>query len=181
MRPEARTTRLKFSHQPPEPGVRNIRRISRRLFIPGCTCCLAGKSFIQVRLQGRDISFPPATPGRALLRPRITGARARTEAPYCSHSHQPTITSRWSRSCAPADVHASPRPSHELALLHPGATIGHAGSNPKRGTYEPQMHIYQPAYLFKPDGSVGGRPTITQAPTPIDGPGSHTAQTPDAD
>src|SRR5205807_28939 len=79
-----------------------------------------------------------------------------------------------------AGANAFPRLYHSVALLLPDATVWLAGSNPKRGTYEPHMEIYQPAYLFNPDGSMATRPTITSAPSTIEWGANFTVQTPDA-
>src|SRR5207245_11040250 len=56
-----------------------------------------------------------------------------------------------------AGGNAFPRLYHSVALLLPDATIWLAGSNPKRGTYDPHMELYQPAYVFHPDVSVAVR------------------------
>src|SRR5262249_37132360 len=58
---------------------------------------------------------------------------------------------------------------HSVALLLPDATVWLAGGNPQRGTYEPHMEIYQPAYLFVPgtNGQLAYRPVIGSAPTSI--------------
>jgi hypothetical protein len=56
---------------------------------------------------------------------------------------------------------------HSVALLLPNATVWLAGGNPSRGTYEQHMEIYQPAYLFNPNGTLANRPSITSAPTSI--------------
>jgi hypothetical protein len=65
-------------------------------------------------------------------------------------------------SSASANVY--PRLYHSVALLLPDATVWLAGGNPSRGTYEQPMEIYQPAYLFNPDGSAAYRPSISGAP-----------------
>ena len=63
----------------------------------------------------------------------------------------------------------------------PDATVLVAGGNPQRGTFEPHMEIYSPAYLFNADGSLATRPTITSVSTPVVGYNStFTVQTPDA-
>ena len=71
----------------------------------------------------------------------------------------------------PAGVARYPRLYHSVGLLLPDATVWTAGSNPSRGTWEPHMEIYRPAYLFTTDagGNVvpATRPTITGAPTTI--------------
>jgi hypothetical protein len=69
---------------------------------------------------------------------------------------------------------------HSVALLLPDATIWSAGSNPVRGTWEPHMEIYQPAYLFNSDGSLATRPTVTNAPGTIQWGGQFSVTTPDA-
>jgi hypothetical protein len=85
-----------------------------------------------------------------------------------------------------AGANAVPRLYHSVALLLPDATVWVAGGNPTRGTYEPSVEIYSPAYLFNPDGTPATRPAITTAPSVIGyspNPGSPVTfqvQTPDA-
>lgn len=73
---------------------------------------------------------------------------------------------------------------HSVALLLPDATVWLAGGNPTRGSYEQNMEIYQPAYLFTTD--AGGqvipatRPVITSAPAVVTWGTNFTVQTPDA-
>ena len=69
---------------------------------------------------------------------------------------------------------------HSVALLLPDATVWVAGGNPARGTYEPHMEIYQPAYLFQSNGTLATRPSITSAPTSITYGNPFTVQTPNA-
>ena len=69
---------------------------------------------------------------------------------------------------------------HSVALLLPDATVWLAGGNPARGSYEPHIEIYQPAYLFQSDGTLATRPTITSAPASISYGNPFTVQTPDA-
>ena len=70
---------------------------------------------------------------------------------------------------------------HSGALLLPDATVLVLGGNPQRGTYEPHMEIYSPAYLFNSNGTLATRPTITGVPTSAIGYGnSFQIQTPDA-
>src|SRR4029077_16502481 len=45
--------------------------------------------------------------------------------------------------------------------LLPDATVVSLGGNPLRKVYQPEIEIYSPPYLFKPDGSLATRPTIT--------------------
>ena len=56
---------------------------------------------------------------------------------------------------------------HRTALLLPDATEVLSGGNPKQGVFEPHIEIYQPAYLFNPDGSLATRPSLTGAPTTV--------------
>jgi hypothetical protein len=80
-----------------------------------------------------------------------------------------------------AGANAVPRLYHSVALLLPDATVWIAGGNPTRGTYEPSVEIYSPAYLFNPDGTPATRPTITGATPSVIGYGtSFQVQTPDA-
>src|SRR3984893_6552913 len=60
-----------------------------------------------------------------------------------------------------AGENAVPRLYHSVALLLPDATVWVAGGNPTRGSYEPSVEIYSPAYLFNPDGTPATRPAIT--------------------
>ena len=69
---------------------------------------------------------------------------------------------------------------HSVALLLPDATVWMTGGNPSRGTYEPHMEIYQPAYLFNSSGGLATRPTITSAPSSVAWGNGFTVQTPDA-
>jgi hypothetical protein len=80
-----------------------------------------------------------------------------------------------------AGANAVPRLYHSVALLLPDATVWVAGGNPTRGTYEPSVEVYSPAYLFNPDGTPATRPTITGVTPPVIGYGtSFQVQTPDA-
>jgi hypothetical protein len=80
-----------------------------------------------------------------------------------------------------AGTEAFARLYHSISLLMPDGTVWVAGGNPARGTFEPHMEIYSPAYLFNPDGTLATRPTITSVSTPVIGYGSaFTVQTPDA-
>ena len=79
-----------------------------------------------------------------------------------------------------AGTNAYARLYHSVALLMPDATVWLAGGNPTRGTYVPQMEIYQPPYLFNSSGGLATRPTITSAPASISYGNNFTVQTPDA-
>lgn len=70
---------------------------------------------------------------------------------------------------------------HSGALLLPDATVLVLGGNPERGTYEPHMEIYTPAYLFNSGGTLATRPSITSVTPGVIGYGStFQIQTPDA-
>jgi hypothetical protein len=69
---------------------------------------------------------------------------------------------------------------HSVALLLPDGTVWLTGGNPSRGTYEPHMEIYQPAYLFNSSGGLATRPTITSAPGSVSWGNAFAVQTPDA-
>jgi hypothetical protein len=80
-----------------------------------------------------------------------------------------------------AGVATYPRLYHSGALLLPNATVLVLGGNPVRGTYEPHLEIYTPAYLFNSDGSPATQPTITSVtPGVIGYGGSFQIQTPNA-
>lgn len=84
-------------------------------------------------------------------------------------------------SMVPAGQNAFPRLYHSVAILLPDATVFVAGGNPARGTYEPHLEIYSPAYLFAADGSPAVRPTIASVPQGVIGYAStFQVQTPDA-
>ncbi len=74
-----------------------------------------------------------------------------------------------------------PRLYHSNALLLPDATVLLTGGNPSRGTYEPHMEIYSPAYLFNASGQLAARPVISSVSSTVLGYGSaFTLQSPDA-
>jgi len=64
-----------------------------------------------------------------------------------------------------AGANAYERLYHSVALLLPDATVWLAGGNPDRGTYDQDMEIYQPAYLFQKGGKAAIRPQIKSAPS----------------
>jgi len=70
-----------------------------------------------------------------------------------------------------AGANSFPRLYHSVALLLPDATVWVAGGNPTRGTYQREIEIYQPAYLFTNDGQghviPATRPTISNAPPTV--------------
>ena len=69
---------------------------------------------------------------------------------------------------------------HSVALLLPDASVWITGGNPTRGSYEPHMEIYKPAYFFNSSGGLATRPTITSAPGAVSWGRAFTVQTPDA-
>jgi len=82
---------------------------------------------------------------------------------------------------SPAGAEVYARLYHSVSLLLPDGTVWVAGGNPQRGTYEPHMEIYSPAYLFNADGTAATRPTITSTSSSIIGyGGAFQVQTPDA-
>jgi hypothetical protein len=81
-------------------------------------------------------------------------------------------------SSAGANVY--PRLYHSNSLLLPDATVLVVGGNPRRGSYEQEMEIYSPAYLFNADGSPATRPTIIGAPSAVTYGSTFQVQTPDA-
>jgi hypothetical protein len=79
-----------------------------------------------------------------------------------------------------AGANAFERLYHSVALLLPDATVWVAGGNPARGTYEPHMEIYKPAYLFNSSGNLAKRPSISRIPSYIFWGSTFAVQTPDA-
>ncbi|PYY18903.1 MAG: hypothetical protein DMG60_06490 [Acidobacteria bacterium] len=84
-------------------------------------------------------------------------------------------------SVSSAGQNAFPRLYHSVAILLQDGRVFVAGGNPTRGTYEPHMEVYSPAYLFAPDGSLAPRPTVTGVSSSAIGYGTtFQVQTPDA-
>lgn len=83
-----------------------------------------------------------------------------------------------------AGANSFPRLYHSVSLLLPDATVWVAGRNPARGSYQTQMEIYQPAYLFTRDplGNVilATRPGIASSPTTASYGSTFLVSTPDA-
>ena len=82
-----------------------------------------------------------------------------------------------------AGANAYARLYHSVALLLPDATVWLAGGNPQRGTYEQNMEIYQPPYLFTSANNgtaLAARPSISSAPASISYGNAFTVQTPNA-
>ncbi|MEO6969775.1 MAG: galactose oxidase-like domain-containing protein [Chthoniobacterales bacterium] len=102
-----------------------------------------------------------------------------TTASLAADLFDPT-TETWSS----AGVAVYPRLYHSCALLMPDATVEVVGSNPVKGTYEPHIEHYSPAYLFTVDqnGNIipAVRPTISSAPAQVGYGATFTIGTPDA-
>jgi hypothetical protein len=90
------------------------------------------------------------------------------------------VTESWTS----AGVATYPRLYHSCGLLLPDATVWVVGSNPKKGTYDNNIEVYSPAYLYTadPNGNVipAVRPTITSVPAEIGYGGSFAITTPDS-
>jgi hypothetical protein len=86
-----------------------------------------------------------------------------------------------SNTFSSASQNAFARLYHSNSLLLPDATVLVMGGNPSRGTYEPHLEIYTPAYLFNSDGTSAIRPSVMGVPSTGIGYGSaFQVQTPDA-
>ena len=68
-----------------------------------------------------------------------------------------------SNTFASASAMEFPRLYHSNTLLLPDATVLSLGGNPERKTYQPEIEIYSPPYLFKADGTPAKRPAIAGA------------------
>jgi hypothetical protein len=80
-----------------------------------------------------------------------------------------------------AGANAFARLYHSNSLLLPDATVLLLGSNPARGTYEPYMEVYTPAYLYDWGDHRAIRPRITSVSSSVLGYNSAFAiQTPNA-
>jgi hypothetical protein len=64
------------------------------------------------------------------------------------------------KSFGPAGTMEFPRVYHSNTLLLPDARVVALGGNPERKTYQPDIEIYSPSYLFAPNGQPATRPTI---------------------
>ena len=75
-------------------------------------------------------------------------------------SLQAEIYDPATNSFSSAGSNAFPRLYHNVQLLLPDATVALSGGNPEQGVFENHIEIYQPSYLFNPDGSLATRPRI---------------------
>jgi hypothetical protein len=69
-----------------------------------------------------------------------------------------------SNSFSSASTMEFPRLYHSNTLLLPDARVAALGGNPERTVYVPEIEIYSPSYLFKPDGTPAKRPAIGALP-----------------
>src|SRR5205085_1617401 len=72
---------------------------------------------------------------------------------------------------SPAGANSYARLYHSVSLLLPDGTVWLAGGNPQRGTYEQNVEIYEPPYLFTTDstGKIthANRPSISSSPASV--------------
>ncbi len=110
----------------------------------------------------------------------LTGGSTNDEDPTTAHLNA-DMYNPATNTMTSAGSEAYARLYHTVTLLMPDATVWVAGSNPAQGTYQPEMEIYTPPYLFNANGSLATRPTITSVSTSKIGYGSSfTLQTPNA-
>ncbi len=114
--------------------------------------------------------------GKVLLTGGSTNDEDETTAALNADMYDPVAN-----TMSAAGTEAYARLYHTVTLLMPDATVWVAGSNPAQGTYQPEMEVYSPPYLFNSNGSLATRPTITSVSTTKVGYGSSfTLQTPNA-
>jgi Galactose oxidase-like, Early set domain len=135
-----------------------------------------GPSMSQPRIEMNAVTLPS---GKVLALGGSLNDEQNSSASLNADLYDP-ITNTFSS----AGANGFPRLYHSVALLLPDATVWVAGGNPTRGTYQPQMEIYQPAYLFTNDGQghviPAARPTITNAPATAAYGSAIAVSTPDA-
>jgi peroxiredoxin len=87
-----------------------------------------------------------------------------------------------SNSFSSASMMEVPRLYHSNTVLLPDARVVALGGNPARKTYQPEVEIYSPPYLFDANGHLAARPTITGvAPGELHYGQPFIVSTPDAD
>jgi len=79
-----------------------------------------------------------------------------TTASYNADLYDPA-----SNAFSSAGQNAIPRLYHSGSLLLPNATVALLGGNPVRGTYQSEVEIYRPAYLYTSTGGDATQPTIS--------------------
>jgi hypothetical protein len=114
-----------------------------------------GPPMSQPRIEGNAVILPT---GKILALGGSLNDEDGTHASLNADLYDPV-----SNTFSSAGANAYARLYHSVALLLPDATVWLAGGNPYRGTYEPHMEIYQPAYLFVPgtNGMLATRPVIS--------------------
>jgi PKD repeat protein len=133
----------------------------------------SGPSMSQARVELNATILPN---GKVLTMGGSLTDEVASTASYNADLYDP-ITNTFSS----AGVNAYPRLYHSGSLLLPDGTVMLVGGNPVRGSYEPHIEIYSPAYLFNPDGSPATRPTITSiTPGTVPYASKFQVQTPDA-
>jgi hypothetical protein len=118
----------------------------------------SGPSMSQARIEMNAVILPT---GKVLA---LGGSTMDESVTYASKNADLYDPATNTFSSAGANAYA--RLYHSVALLLPDATVWVAGGNPSRGTYEPHMEIYKPAYLFKRNGAPATRPSISNVPSP---------------
>jgi hypothetical protein len=132
-----------------------------------------GPSMSQPRIEMDAVILPS---GKVLAVNGSTNDEDATTASLNADLYDPT-----SNAFSSAGANALPRLYHSGAWLLPDATVLLIGGNPVRGTYEPHLEIYSPAYLFNANGTLATRPTITSVTPNVIGYGaSFQVQTPNA-
>ena len=116
----------------------------------------AGPSMSSGRIQLNAVLLPN---GKVLIEGGSQNNESPSEPGRRADLYDPVTNTMGSASTA-----AYARLYHALALLLPDATVMSAGSNPSsRGSYEPAIEIYTPAYLFDANDRLitTNRPSIT--------------------
>lgn len=90
----------------------------------------------------------------------VTGGSAMNEDATTA-SFNADLYNPKTNSFTSAGMNSVPRLYHSNAILLPDATVILTGSNPPNVPYENRVELYQPAYLFNPDGTKAKRPLIT--------------------
>ena len=136
-------------------------------------CWVEGPKMAQKRVEMEATILPS---GKVL----VDGGSAKDEDATTA-SLQAEIYDPATNSFSSAGSNAFPRLYHNVQLLLPDATVALAGGNPEQGVFENHIEIYQPSYLFNPDGSLATRPRIAAgAPGSITYAQSFSVPTPDA-
>jgi len=136
-------------------------------------CWVQGPPMVQARVEMEATILPN---GKLLV-----DAGSAQDEDASTASLQAQIYDPASNSFSSAGSNAFPRLYHNTQLLLPDGTVLLTGGNPAQGVFESHIEIYQPTYLFNPDGSPATRPkSATNAPSSITYGQSLTLSTPDA-